>query len=461
MRKIRHRPNHACLNCRNRKVKCDGIKPSCSNCYKRNQECVYNEITIKLNKPKNGYKKANSESDLFKLRAKIQRIECELISYKHLSKYWFHMANQLNSIEKSNVISWIKPNIQTAKIEQSKSLMIRCLNFFDKKSYMCFPNYKSDWNEDEAYFYWKLILMKDSPQHNFSPAHNDITYNNFVALTCDNTINDLISLLEYALKFLHGAYGLGYRKLEKRFLSASSHIFFVLSFEYDALSLSHCADKIVDCSCWMANYHAENNKISYMNSCLLFSYKLITKHISHISPDVLERFYINMLFATMVSQEEPHWIANMKNLGVQPNHSQVMSLIYDGIFIISGLKKNKELSNEDIKEFIKRIKKAEEILDEWNESKKLFISSLFYRTMLLSLRAEISHRLGLVEERDLWIEQTAKFVLSTEVEMVSKLVKNSLAFLKSNENDPVNEKLSKLLEEKLSKNQNINIKVNE
>lgn len=71
--------------------------------------------------------------------------------------------------------------------------------------------------------------------------------------------------------------------------------------------------------------------------------------------------------------------------------------------------------------------------------------------MLLTLRAEISHRLGLVEERELWIEQTAKFVLSTEVEMVSHLVKNCLAFLKSNENDPVNEKLSQLLDQKLSK----------
>lgn len=452
MRKIRHRPNHACLNCKNRKVKCDGIKPSCSNCSRRNQECIYNEMAIKLSKPKTSNKKANSESDLFKLRAKIQRIECELISYKHLSKYWFHMANQLNSLEKSNIISWIKPNIQTtSNIEQSKSLMLNCLNFFDKKSYMCFPNYKSDWNEEEAYFYWKMILLKDSPQLTFDPDHKEVTYNNFVSLTCDNTLNDLLCLLDYNLKFLHGAYGLGYRKLEKRLLSSVTHLIFILNFEYDALTLSHCADKMANCTCWLANYYAENNKISYMNSCLLFSYNLIMNHRNHISPDVLERFYINMLFAAMISQEEPHWNALMNNLGVQPNHSQVMSLIYDGIYIISGLKKNRELSNEVFKEFLKRMKNAEEILDEWSESKNLFISSLFYRTMLLTLRAEISHRLGLVEERELWIEQTAKFVLSTEVEMVSHLVKNCLAFLKSNENDPVNEKLSQLLDQKLSK----------
>lgn len=43
--KKRHRPTLVCLNCRRRKTKCDRGKPSCSNCLKLGETCVYSEDT--------------------------------------------------------------------------------------------------------------------------------------------------------------------------------------------------------------------------------------------------------------------------------------------------------------------------------------------------------------------------------------------------------------------------------
>ncbi|KAL2019245.1 hypothetical protein VTK56DRAFT_9972 [Thermocarpiscus australiensis] len=50
----------ACMICRRRKLKCDGIKPSCSTCKRLGHTCVYDEVRRKSG-PKRGYVKALEE----------------------------------------------------------------------------------------------------------------------------------------------------------------------------------------------------------------------------------------------------------------------------------------------------------------------------------------------------------------------------------------------------------------
>ncbi len=50
----------ACMICRKRKLKCDGIKPSCSTCTRLNHDCAYDEVRRKSG-PKRGYVKALEE----------------------------------------------------------------------------------------------------------------------------------------------------------------------------------------------------------------------------------------------------------------------------------------------------------------------------------------------------------------------------------------------------------------
>lgn len=50
----------ACMICRKRKLKCDGIKPSCSTCARLGHSCAYDEVRRKSG-PKRGYVKALEE----------------------------------------------------------------------------------------------------------------------------------------------------------------------------------------------------------------------------------------------------------------------------------------------------------------------------------------------------------------------------------------------------------------
>ncbi|CAK7265638.1 hypothetical protein SEPCBS119000_001615 [Sporothrix epigloea] len=50
----------ACLNCRRRKLKCDGHRPSCSTCMRVSHQCAYDEVRKKSG-PKRGYVKALEE----------------------------------------------------------------------------------------------------------------------------------------------------------------------------------------------------------------------------------------------------------------------------------------------------------------------------------------------------------------------------------------------------------------
>jgi hypothetical protein len=50
----------ACMICRKRKLKCDGLKPSCSTCSRLGHTCAYDEVRRKSG-PKRGYVKALEE----------------------------------------------------------------------------------------------------------------------------------------------------------------------------------------------------------------------------------------------------------------------------------------------------------------------------------------------------------------------------------------------------------------
>ncbi|KAF9054140.1 hypothetical protein BJ165DRAFT_1436429 [Panaeolus papilionaceus] len=43
--KVPKRVQMACQFCRGRKLKCDGLKPSCANCHKRNYACSYTPVS--------------------------------------------------------------------------------------------------------------------------------------------------------------------------------------------------------------------------------------------------------------------------------------------------------------------------------------------------------------------------------------------------------------------------------
>ena len=50
----------ACMICRKRKLKCDGVRPSCSTCSRLGHDCAYDEQRRKSG-PKRGYVKALEE----------------------------------------------------------------------------------------------------------------------------------------------------------------------------------------------------------------------------------------------------------------------------------------------------------------------------------------------------------------------------------------------------------------
>jgi hypothetical protein len=50
----------ACMICRRRKLKCDGVRPSCSTCSRLGHSCAYDEVRKKSG-PKRGYVKALEE----------------------------------------------------------------------------------------------------------------------------------------------------------------------------------------------------------------------------------------------------------------------------------------------------------------------------------------------------------------------------------------------------------------
>ena len=50
----------ACMICRRRKLKCDGVRPSCSTCSRLGHTCAYDEVRRKSG-PKRGYVKALEE----------------------------------------------------------------------------------------------------------------------------------------------------------------------------------------------------------------------------------------------------------------------------------------------------------------------------------------------------------------------------------------------------------------
>jgi hypothetical protein len=50
----------ACMICRKRKLKCDGIKPSCSTCTRLGHSCAYDAVRRKSG-PKRGYVKQLEE----------------------------------------------------------------------------------------------------------------------------------------------------------------------------------------------------------------------------------------------------------------------------------------------------------------------------------------------------------------------------------------------------------------
>lgn len=67
----------ACVDCRRRKVRCDGAEPSCSNCVKRGHECVYKNRSKSRNRAR--------QSDLARLNREVELLKAELLIKDPLS----------------------------------------------------------------------------------------------------------------------------------------------------------------------------------------------------------------------------------------------------------------------------------------------------------------------------------------------------------------------------------------
>ena len=70
----------ACMICRKRKLKCDGIKPSCSTCARLGHSCAYDEVRRKSG-PKRGYVKALEER--LSKQHRIAFSHTHIFIYKH------------------------------------------------------------------------------------------------------------------------------------------------------------------------------------------------------------------------------------------------------------------------------------------------------------------------------------------------------------------------------------------
>lgn len=70
----------ACMICRKRKLKCDGVRPSCSTCSRLGHMCAYDEQRRKSG-PKRGYVKALEER-LSELRH-TSKTDCGALSTNH------------------------------------------------------------------------------------------------------------------------------------------------------------------------------------------------------------------------------------------------------------------------------------------------------------------------------------------------------------------------------------------
>lgn len=68
-RQKRQRVSRACDSCRRKKIKCDGVRPTCTNCGNSKQPCVY---TVPERKPKRIRKKA---SNIVALESRLDKIE--------------------------------------------------------------------------------------------------------------------------------------------------------------------------------------------------------------------------------------------------------------------------------------------------------------------------------------------------------------------------------------------------
>lgn len=67
----------ACVDCRRRKVKCNGAEPACSNCIKRGHECVY--------KNRSKFRNRARQSDLARLNREVELLKAELLIKDPLS----------------------------------------------------------------------------------------------------------------------------------------------------------------------------------------------------------------------------------------------------------------------------------------------------------------------------------------------------------------------------------------
>lgn len=152
----RHRRQRACINCNERKVKCDLAKP-CSECLKKSLDCVYVTPTIAtLNKTA--------------LKEVANRMSVEMAIYKQLEVFWRNLTQSAwagNLTRKSpQVENYMTNSLGMDLDDQSTLQTLAALFMFSRCAEILLPQYTANFDGTAAKHYWQLLT---------NPIHFDLS----------------------------------------------------------------------------------------------------------------------------------------------------------------------------------------------------------------------------------------------------------------------------------------------
>lgn len=448
----RNKPNNSCLVCKQRKVKCDSKHPTCSNCLRRGDECIYKQQEKHDTKPKNRQNPT--------LRDTIHRMETELSKYKQMTEYWQKLAREPSfEVHYNNITA--PPNNDYQPFSEkaypliNRDVMMKCIRYFVNLSTFYFPNTDVTWNGDEAYFFWILLLNDNS----IGMWHVDISFDEFLNHNKNCNISNITRMLEYAVMFLHGLSSLNESESEE-VLKKLERIVHMLVFECEVTCRIEYADSMVYSLCWTATYYADQKRYGKMISTVVLAYQIITSFKTTINQGLIEMFYMNMMYITLVVQDLENWNALINTLDIKADQSPFLNLVIEGISILSGVRSGK-LSPEGCELIMKRIEAAEHLMAKWEESTNSKTSSVYYRTMMLAIKSEVNRVQGLDKDSYDNIKKIAEVILNSNIEGLSHILASDLTLVSSDEKWALSDKVRQVLLEDFPNNEEVLSNYNE
>lgn len=408
----RKRVKEACLNCRNQKVKCDGVHPTCKRCNEKGLSCSYaplnKDMKYKVNGPvKDIIKKLSDDLSSY------EKIAEQYKMLYHKAQYFSHNSLLFSTFKNEyfNVMnSMPKPKIEKfpLKIEDdiytlSDELIEICLKIIeDVSNWIEFSEIIFD--PQDARKAWKFLMHRDISKH-------------FENMPFEN----LLFYWEYSIIFYMGSSVVNSNAHDSIMWNHIQTILKILLWQKNYTEHVHLLGRFLFCLIGVSRIFSIQQKNNSSTSCILIAHRISSSSAfyHYVPRGMHEQIKILLILVSNNRSERSQRIQNVINMNIE---SRFRSAMFHFACCLSGLKIfGNQIDSNEYDELVMNLYSLEDFIEKSVDTIETE-NWVMLKACTYTLRAELSYRMQSMTEGNQWIDLCIQSFAELTLESTERLL---------------------------------------